>query len=66
MSYSKSWANKPYSLVVGANHNQNLTTKEVRMTIPELNFYVTQFNPFEKKNRVGSPKWYEKFQRVIL
>ncbi len=60
VSYSKSWANKPYSLVVGANHNQNLTTKEVRMTIPELNFYVTQFNPFEKKNRVGSPKWYEK------
>ncbi|HRO43091.1 MAG TPA: putative LPS assembly protein LptD [Flavipsychrobacter sp.] len=60
ISYSKNWQNKPYSLSVAARHSQNTQTRLVDVSLPELNFYVAQFNPFENKKRVGSPKWYEK------
>lgn len=60
ITYSKNWINKPYSLNVGVRHSQNTTSREVRVDLPELNFYVAQFNPFENKRRVGSPRWYEK------
>ncbi len=60
ISYSKNWQNKPYSLSVAARHSQNTQSRVVDVSLPELNFYVAQFNPFENKNRVGTPRWYEK------
>ncbi|RYZ53759.1 MAG: LPS-assembly protein LptD, partial [Sphingobacteriales bacterium] len=60
VSYSKNWLNKPYSLTVGARHSQNLGTGEIRLTVPDASFFVSQFNPFENKNRIGAPKWYER------
>ncbi len=59
ITFSKSWANKPYNLTVGARHNQNTQTKQVNVTLPELNFYLGQFNPFQKKNSTGT-NWYDK------
>lgn len=60
ISYSKNWVGKPYSLSVSARHNQNTQSHVVNVSLPELNFYYSQFNPFQNKNRVGSAKWYEK------
>lgn len=60
ISYTKNWQNKPYSLSVAARHSQNTQTRLVDVYLPELNFYVSQFNPFENKRRIGSPRWYEK------
>lgn len=60
ISYSKNWQNRPYSLSVAARHSQNTQTRLVDVYLPELNFYVSQFNPFENKKRIGSPRWYEK------
>jgi hypothetical protein len=59
ISYSKTWEGTPFGLTVSALHNQNTTTRQVNVTLPAINFHVTQFNPFQKKTRVGT-KWYDK------
>ncbi len=59
ITYSKNWANKPYTLSVGARHSQEASTGRVDVTLPELSFYIAQFNPFQGKNSLGT-KWYEK------
>ncbi|MCW3124091.1 MAG: organic solvent tolerance protein OstA [Flavipsychrobacter sp.] len=59
ISYSKSWQGTPLGLTISALHNQNTATKLVNVTLPSINFHVTQLNPFQSKNDVGS-HWYDK------
>ncbi len=59
ITYSKQWAGKPYSLNIGARHSQNTGSGLVQVTLPTMAFYVSQFNPFQGKNSLGT-KWYEK------
>lgn len=59
ISYSKNWQGKPFGLTISALHSQNTTTKQVNVTLPSLNFHVTQLNPFQRKTSVGS-HWYDK------
>jgi hypothetical protein len=59
IAFSKTWPYKPYNLTVGARHNQNTQTGQVNVTLPELNFYLGQYNPFQKKNALGV-RWYDK------
>ncbi len=60
ISFSKNWIGKPYNLTVGARHNQNTQTGRVDVYLPEVSFYVSQFTPFQRKNAIGAPRWYEK------
>lgn len=60
ISYAKNWQGKPYGLTISALHAQNTGTKQINVTLPAMNFHVTQINPFQKKNRVGKAKWYDK------
>ncbi len=59
ISYSKNWIGTPFSLTVSALHNQNTQTRQVNVTLPSLNFHVTQINPFQSKKRIGT-HWYDK------
>jgi hypothetical protein len=59
INYSKDWRGK-YNLSVNLNHNQNSNTKLVNLNLPTANFNVVTFYPFEKKERIGTAKWYEK------
>jgi hypothetical protein len=59
ISYTKDWRGK-YNLSLNLNHNQNSNTKLVNLNLPTANFNVVTFFPFQKKDRVGSSKWYEK------
>ena len=59
ISYSKNWQGTPYGLTVSALHSQNTQTHQVNVTLPAVNFHVTQINPFQKKNSIGS-RWYDK------
>jgi hypothetical protein len=59
ITYSKSWEGTPFGLTISALHNQNTTTRQVNVTLPAINFHVTQINPFQNKTRVGT-KWYDK------
>ena len=60
ISYSKSWAGKPFNLSVAARHNQNTTTGLVNVTLPEVNFTVNQIYPFKLRKNIIKPRWYEK------
>lgn len=59
ISFAKNWIGKPYSLTLSATHNQNNISKLVTVTLPNLNFNVVPQNVFQRKNPVGSPRWYE-------
>jgi hypothetical protein len=59
ISYSKDWRGK-YNVSLNFNHNQNSNTKLVNLNLPTANFNVVTFFPFQKKDRIGTAKWYEK------
>lgn len=59
ITYSKTWNNFG-NLSLSATHNQNNNTRLINMSLPNLNFTVNTLYPFQKKEFVGQPKWYEK------
>ncbi len=59
ISYSKNWQNRPFGLTISALHNQNTQSKQINVTLPSMNFFVNQFNPFQRKDAVGT-HWYDK------
>lgn len=59
INYSKDWRGK-YNLSMNANHNQNSNSGLVNLNLPTANFNVVTFYPLQKKESVGSAKWYEK------
>jgi LPS-assembly protein len=59
ISYSKTWNGK-YNLTVNANHSQNNETGLIQMNLPNVGFTATTIYPFQQKEFVGTPKWYEK------
>lgn len=60
VSYSKTWPGKPYSLTMALRHNQSTQSHQVTVSLPEINFNLGQFTPFQRKTMIGNPKWYEK------
>ena len=60
ITFTKSWAGKPYNLTLSATHNQNTATKQVNVTLPDASFFVNARTPFARKNPIGSARWYEK------
>jgi hypothetical protein len=60
ISYSKTWAGKPFNLSINARHNQNTQTKLVNVRLPEINFSANQLYPFKFGKESLKPKWYEK------
>ena len=59
ISYSKSFSGKPYRLDASIQHNQVLADRSISLTLPNVVFSVNRINPFEKKVRTGTPKWFE-------
>ena len=59
ISFSKNWINKPYTLTISARHSQNTRTRQVNVTLPEMNFYLGSFNPFQSK-KSATAHWYDK------
>jgi lipopolysaccharide assembly outer membrane protein LptD (OstA) len=60
ITYSKTWAGKPYNLTVSANHNQNNALHLINLNLPDVGFTVNTLYPFQRKEIIGTPKWYEK------
>lgn len=48
MSYSKTFAGTPFSMGVNLRINQDLTTKQVDLPLPDMNFNVNNVYPFKK------------------
>ncbi len=59
VAYSKNWDGK-YNLSLNFNHYQDNKQHLVNLTLPNASFSVVTFYPFQKKEQIGNPKWYEK------
>lgn len=60
LSMDKRWLGSPFSLTASAYHTQNNITKDFTLSLPKMAFTMQRIFPFERKNRVGSAKWYER------
>ena len=58
ITYAKTWDH--YNLTVSANHQQNSVSRLVTLNLPSIGFTASTIYPFQKKEMVGTPKWYEK------
>ncbi len=59
VSYSRTFTGKPYRLDASLQHNQVLSDKSISLTLPNVVFAVNRINPFERKVRSGTPRWFE-------
>ncbi len=59
VSFSKNWQGTPFSFTMSARHSQNTANRTIQMTLPEMNFFIAQINPFQRKTSIGS-HWYDK------
>ncbi|WEK34753.1 MAG: putative LPS assembly protein LptD [Candidatus Pseudobacter hemicellulosilyticus] len=59
ITYSKTWDTR-FNLTASANHNQNNNTQLINLNLPNVAFTVNTFYPFQSKEFVGTPKWYQK------
>jgi hypothetical protein len=59
ITYSKTWQDKPYNLSMSLNHNQVNVSRTTTISFPNVTFNMNTQYPFEKKEAVGSKKWYE-------
>ncbi|WP_018614575.1 putative LPS assembly protein LptD [Segetibacter koreensis] len=59
IAYSRDWNGK-YNLTISANHSQNNNLGLINLNLPTASFNVVTIYPFQKKEAVGTPKWYEK------
>jgi len=60
ISWSKTSLDGKYNLTVSATHNQNSNLRLQNISLPNIGFTVNTIYPFQKKQPVGTPKWYEK------
>ncbi len=60
IAFSKNWQGTPFNLTLSANHSQNTSTRQVNITLPSMSFNMNTIYPFQPKDFVGTPKWYQK------
>lgn len=59
ISYNKSFKGGKYNLATTARMSQNTATRAVSISLPDINFNVTNFAPFKAKYKAVADKWYE-------
>ncbi|MFV0605423.1 MAG: putative LPS assembly protein LptD [Niabella sp.] len=59
ITYSKTWQDRPFNLSISANHNQVNVSRVTTISFPNIAFNMNTLYPFERKEAVGSKKWYE-------
>lgn len=59
VSWAKTFRNTPFSLIVAAQQTQNVTTKTMEVTAPNIGLTMNRVYIFKKKVSSGN-KWYEK------
>lgn len=60
ISYSRQWLGTPFSLSTALSHRQNLISKTINISAPELSFNIARITPFKRKTQIGEEKWFEK------
>jgi len=60
INYNQRFKGRNWNLTASFNHSQNNQTGEVQLELPRVSFSTNAFKPFERKERIGNEKWYEK------
>lgn len=60
ITYSKKWADSPFSLNASLRHAQNSRDTTISLTLPNMSLNMTQIYPFRKKGKSSSLRWYDK------
>ncbi len=60
IALQKTFPHSPFQLTLSANHSQNLIQKTWQIQLPVLALYQNRIFPFERKRRIGNPRWYER------
>ncbi|OOQ62081.1 putative LPS assembly protein LptD [Mucilaginibacter pedocola] len=60
INYGRTWAGTPFNLNVSLGHSQDLTKKTVTLELPTVSFNMATISPFDRADRVGEQKWYQK------
>ncbi len=59
ISYNKGFKNGKYNLTANGRLSQNTSTRDVLITLPDITFTVSSFNPLKPKQKSVADKWYE-------
>lgn len=49
-----------FNLTAALGHSQEIQSRTISLTLPQVNLSMNTINPFDSKNRVGEQKWYQK------
>lgn len=60
IALQKTFPHSPFQLTLSTNHTQNLLQKSWQIQLPVLALYQNRLFPFERKHRIGTPRWYER------
>lgn len=60
LSYRRNWPELPFNLTANMSADQNTSTNNVSLRLPDVSFSVNRLYPFKKGGTGG--KWYQKFQ----
>lgn len=60
ISYSKTYAGKPYSFSMNLMHSQNSLDSSYAFTLPNFTFSLNRIYPFKRVDAVGKERFYEK------
>ncbi|HJS54161.1 MAG TPA: putative LPS assembly protein LptD, partial [Chitinophagaceae bacterium] len=58
ITYAKTF--RTSNLNISANHNQNNQLHLINLSLPDINYTLNTFYPFQPKELTGAGKWYEK------
>jgi len=58
INYSKDFKGKG-NISINANHSQNATNRSVVLQLPTISASLITVYPFQKKEKIGKPRWYE-------
>ena len=59
ISYSRKWADSPFSLNANLSHSQNSRDTSIALTLPNLSVTMDQIYPFRKKGKSSDLRWWD-------
>lgn len=60
INWSYNHPTQPIALSLNFAHNQNIATRSLDLTLPDMAVNVQRFYPLERRYATGGKKWYEK------
>ncbi|WP_407431045.1 putative LPS assembly protein LptD [Arcticibacter sp.] len=63
IAYGRTFFDGLFNFTSALRHSQDISAKTVNLTLPSFNLSMTTINPFDRKDRVGEQKW---FQRIAV